>query len=232
MCNNLIINYYTCISHYVNNFIHHSPCFHHHSSSVIFRISFPSSFDLLPPALLSCHTVFGGWKLWILLHKNPATRMLFPPPPAQQSSSRQLCKWVPSCLLLAGIFPHALHAAEASYAPKTVLQRLRSGAARAIGCRPTGASPWLACLLASYQCVDPEFVLVLNRIQLFRQVIKVNTGVVSVLLWRPPFALPQARTYEVIGYRVGCAWLDICRGWIFYGHRRQSVSCVFDSSPT
>ena len=75
-------------------------------------------------------------------------------------------------LLLAGIFPHALHAAEASYAPKTVLQRLRSGAARAIGCRPTGASPWLACLLASYRCVDPEFVLVSNRIQLFRQLIK------------------------------------------------------------
>ena len=55
--------------------------------------------------------------------------------------------------------------------PKTVLQRLRSGAANAIDCRPKGASPWLACLLASYKCVDPEFVLVTYRVQLFRQVI-------------------------------------------------------------
>ncbi len=75
-------------------------------------------------------------------------------------------------LLLSGIFPHALHAAETSSTPKTVMQRLRSGAARAIGCRPKGASPWLACLLASYRCVDPEFVLAVNRMQLFRQVIK------------------------------------------------------------
>ena len=75
-------------------------------------------------------------------------------------------------LLLSGIFPHALHAAETSSTPKTVMQRLRSGAARAIGCRPKGASPWLACLLASYRCVDPEFVLAVNRMQLFRQIIK------------------------------------------------------------
>ena len=73
---------------------------------------------------------------------------------------------------MSGIFPHALHAAESSLAPKTVLQRLRSGAARAIDCRPKGASPWLACLLATYRCVDPEFVLLVNRLQLFRQVLK------------------------------------------------------------
>ena len=75
-------------------------------------------------------------------------------------------------LLLSGIFPHALHAAETSAAPKSVLQRLRSGAALAIDCRPKGASPWLACLLSTYRCVDPEFVLTMNRLQLFRQVIK------------------------------------------------------------
>eukprot|EP00435_Cladocopium_sp_Y103_P039448 s2037_g10.t1 len=75
-------------------------------------------------------------------------------------------------VLVSGIFPHALHAAESSSAPKAVLQRLRSGAARAIDCRPKGASPWLACLLATYRCVDPEFVLLVNRLQLFRQVLK------------------------------------------------------------
>eukprot|EP00435_Cladocopium_sp_Y103_P049129 s90_g14.t1 len=75
-------------------------------------------------------------------------------------------------VLVSGILPHALHAAESSLAPKTVLQRLRSGAANAIGCRSKGASPWLSCLLATYRCVDPEFVLLVNRLQLFRQVIK------------------------------------------------------------
>ena len=75
-------------------------------------------------------------------------------------------------LLISGIFPHALHAAETSSAPKTVFQRLRSGAANAIECRPKGSSPWLACLLATYRCIDPEFVLIINRILLFRQVVK------------------------------------------------------------
>ena len=75
-------------------------------------------------------------------------------------------------LLLSGIFPHALHAAETSSAPKSVFQRLRSGAANAVECRPKGSSPWLACLLATYRCIDPEFVLIINRIQLFRQVVK------------------------------------------------------------
>ena len=75
-------------------------------------------------------------------------------------------------VLVSGILPHALHAAESSLAPKTLLQRLRSGAANAIGCRSKGASPWLSCLLATYRCVDPEFVLLVNRLQLFRQVIK------------------------------------------------------------
>ena len=73
-------------------------------------------------------------------------------------------------LLLSGVMPHALHAAEMSAAPKSVLQRLRSGAAYAIDSRPKGAPPCLACLLSSYRCVDPEFILVLNRVQLFRQV--------------------------------------------------------------
>lgn len=57
-------------------------------------------------------------------------------------------------LLLSGIFPHALHAAETSAAPKSVLQRLWSGAALAIDCRPKGASPWLACLLSTYRLID------------------------------------------------------------------------------
>lgn len=76
------------------------------------------------------------------------------------------------CPGMSGIFPHALHAAETSSAPRSVLQRLRSGAANAIDCRPKGASAWIACLLATYRCVDPEFVLIVNRIQLFRQVVK------------------------------------------------------------
>jgi hypothetical protein len=136
-------------------------------------------------------------------------------------------------LLLAGIFPHALHAAEASYAPKTVLQRLRSGAARAIGCRRTGASPWLACLLASNPCVDPEFVLVLNRIQLFRQLIKELPALSQFFFDGLLLHSRRPRPTRLLVTALDAlTWLDICRGWIFYGHRRQSVSCVFDSSPT
>lgn len=73
-------------------------------------------------------------------------------------------------LLLAGIFPHVLHGAETSVVPRTVLQRLRSFTTLALNLRRKGASPWLSCLLGTHVCVDPEFVLLINRVRLYRQV--------------------------------------------------------------
>eukprot|EP00438_Fugacium_kawagutii_P005711 Skav208065 [mRNA] locus=scaffold936:122039:130199:+ [translate_table: standard] len=35
-----------------------------------------------------------------------------------------------------------------------------------------GSSPWLACLLGTYRCIDPQFILLMNRIALFRQMVK------------------------------------------------------------
>lgn len=49
-------------------------------------------------------------------------------------------------LLLAGIWPHALHAAETASVPKTVFKRLRTQAARAMSLRKKGTNPFLACL--------------------------------------------------------------------------------------
>ena len=67
--------------------------------------------------------------------------------------------WRRTRLLLSSVFPHALHAAESTFVPRTTLQRLRS----------KGPPPWLTCLVGAYQCVDLEFVLV-GRVRLFRQV--------------------------------------------------------------
>eukprot|EP00438_Fugacium_kawagutii_P015502 Skav201350 [mRNA] locus=scaffold2643:37261:41997:+ [translate_table: standard] len=75
-------------------------------------------------------------------------------------------------LLLSGIFPHVLHGAETSSVPRTVLQRLRTYASLALNLRKKGSSPWLACLVGTYRCVDPEYILLMNRIQLFRQVVR------------------------------------------------------------
>eukprot|EP00438_Fugacium_kawagutii_P030029 Skav210980 [mRNA] locus=scaffold712:336637:344883:- [translate_table: standard] len=75
-------------------------------------------------------------------------------------------------LLLSGVFPHVLHGAETCPVPPTVFRRLRSYTALSLNLRRKGSSPWLACLLGTYRCVDPEFILLMNRIQLFRQVLR------------------------------------------------------------
>ena len=62
-------------------------------------------------------------------------------------------------LLLAGIWPHALHAAETAEVPKTVFGRLRTQATLAIGIRKKGTNPLLACMLACPSVVDPQFIL-------------------------------------------------------------------------
>ena len=109
------------------------------------------------------------------------------------------------------MFPHALHAAETSATPKSVLQRLRSGAAHALGCRPKGSSPWLACLLSSYPCVDPEFILIMNHIQLFRQVTCELPDLVSFFMDNLSLASPRpgpARLLVLSLGRVG----EVCVG--------------------
>ena len=75
-------------------------------------------------------------------------------------------------LLLAGIWPHALHAAETADVPKSVFGRLRTQATLAIGLKKKGTNPFLACMLACPSVIDPQFVLLCNRVALFRQVLK------------------------------------------------------------
>ena len=72
-------------------------------------------------------------------------------------------------LLLSGIWPHALHAAETASVPKSVFKRLRTQAARAMGLRKKGTNPFLACLLSSPAIIDPQYVL---GMALFRQVLR------------------------------------------------------------
>ena len=80
--------------------------------------------------------------------------------------------WRKTRLLLSSVFPHTLHAAETTWVPKTTLQRLRTKVSKGLGLALKGSSPYLACLLGTYQCVDPEFVIVVNRVRTFRQVVK------------------------------------------------------------
>ena len=75
-------------------------------------------------------------------------------------------------MLLSSVFPQALHASETALVPKSVFDRLRSKTSLSLGAAKKGANPLLACLLACPKIVDPQFVQVKNRIQLFRQVIQ------------------------------------------------------------
>ena len=80
--------------------------------------------------------------------------------------------WRKTRLLLSSVFPHTLHAAETTLVPKTTFQRLRTKVSKGLGLAKKGSSPYLSCLLGTYRCVDPEFVVVLNRVQSFRQVVR------------------------------------------------------------
>ena len=61
-------------------------------------------------------------------------------------------------LILGGVFPHALHACEASWLPPSLLARLRSKVVKALKLNGSGVNPYLACSVASPALVDPEFV--------------------------------------------------------------------------
>ena len=54
---------------------------------------------------------------------------------------------------------------------KTHLQTLRSRADEALGFKKAGRNPWLACSVIPTGPVDPQFVLVVNRVCLLRQVL-------------------------------------------------------------
>ena len=75
-------------------------------------------------------------------------------------------------LLLGGIWPQGLHAAETATVPRSVFKRLRTQTSVALNMARKGSNPFLVCLLACPKIVDPQFVLLCNRILLFRQVLR------------------------------------------------------------
>lgn len=56
--------------------------------------------------------------------------------------------------------------------PRTVLKRLRTKASLALNMNRKGSNPMLVCLLSCPKVVDPQFVMLMNRIMLFRQVLR------------------------------------------------------------
>ena len=72
-------------------------------------------------------------------------------------------------LVLSGVFPQSLHACEASWVPGSVFDRLRSKVVQALKLDGSGVNPYLACCVAAPKLVDPEFVALISRIRLFRQ---------------------------------------------------------------
>ena len=75
-------------------------------------------------------------------------------------------------LLLGGIWPQGLHAAETATVPRSVFKRLRTQTSVALNMARKGSNPFLVCLLACPKIVDPQFVLLCNRILLLRQVLR------------------------------------------------------------
>ena len=75
-------------------------------------------------------------------------------------------------LLLGGIWPQGLRAAETATVPRSVFKRLRTQTSVALNLARKGSNPFLVCLLACPKIVDPQFVLLWNRILLFRQVMR------------------------------------------------------------
>ena len=91
----------------------------------------------------------------------------------------RLCK---QRLLFSGIFPQTLHASETAIVPKSVYVRLRSKTALSVGAAKKGSNPYIACLLACPRIVDPQFVQVLGRVRLFRQVLRELPSYTDVFL--------------------------------------------------
>ena len=73
-------------------------------------------------------------------------------------------------LVLRGAFPAALHAAEATVMPVSTFRRLRTQAVKAVGLSGSGVNPWLAASVGASQVVDPQWVVLLSRIRLYRQI--------------------------------------------------------------
>lgn len=80
--------------------------------------------------------------------------------------SLPMARWQKCRLIRQGIWPQAFYGAETSVVPKSVFKRLRTQAGRAASVAKPGASPWLACSLGSWEPVDPEFCLLLQRLRL------------------------------------------------------------------
>ena len=91
----------------------------------------------------------------------------------------RLCK---QRLLFSGIFPQTLHASETAIVPKSVYDRLRSKTALSVGAAKKGSNPYIACLLACPRIVDPQFVQILGRVRLFRQVLRELPSYTDVFL--------------------------------------------------
>ena len=72
-------------------------------------------------------------------------------------------------LIMLSVWPETLHAAEIHFISKTRMQTLRSRATEALGFKKPGRSPWLACNVITNAPVDPQFVLLVNRVRLLRQ---------------------------------------------------------------
>ena len=73
-------------------------------------------------------------------------------------------------LVLRDAFPATLRAAEATVIPVSTFRRLRTQAVQAVGLSGTGVSPWLAASVGSSRVVDPQWVILLSRVRLYRQV--------------------------------------------------------------
>ena len=91
----------------------------------------------------------------------------------------RLCK---QRLLFSGIFPQTLHASETAMVPKSVYDRLRSKTALSVGAAKKGSNPYIVCLLACPRIVDPQFVQILGRVRLFRQVLRELPSFTEVFL--------------------------------------------------
>lgn len=106
-------------------------------------------------------------------------------------------------LLLAGIWPHALHAAETADVPRSVFGRLRTQAALAFGREKKGTNPFLACMFSCPSVVDHHFVLLCNRV-----VVKRVGGIQKPFSWAVEWTSVQIqRAYKANGPRTGVPWV-------------------------
>eukprot|EP00438_Fugacium_kawagutii_P016749 Skav228882 [mRNA] locus=scaffold2395:202260:205295:+ [translate_table: standard] len=135
--------------------------------------------------------------------------------------------WRKTRLLLSSVYPCALHGAETALVPKTVLQRLRSKASRALFGNHKGASPWLSCLLGSYRCVDPQFVLLINRVALFRQMVKElpsqSSFLYAQLALQGRYRGPSARLVQVLS---SLGWHHVSQGVFHDSDGRSFHLCL------